>query len=192
LIPTRVSIPEEREPPDLQRGFKRRLLAPPCLSNVSGRRAPSVPAAMARALGPLVVVPNVKFRPGAQAKAAWVTSTSLTRRAGRSLSPFRSTVWVEIPTSSELSRCCSNGRAVSLDGDHLCWECEGTGWVLYRSETEDGELEEAYRLCPEGHAPRYCMGYRNGHPCPRPATVRRGSGYYCKEHIIVIPDGRGC
>jgi hypothetical protein len=70
-----------------------------------------------------------------------------------------------------------------------CRECDGTGWASYRSETKDGELEEAYRLCPQGHAPRYCMGYRDGYLCCRPATVRRGQGYYCQEHSAVTPDG---
>ena len=77
-----------------------------------------------------------------------------------------------------------------MDGDHLCREREGTGWVLYRSETRDGEFDEAYRLCPKGHAPRYCMGSGSGHLCPRPATVRCGPGYYCKEHIAGAHDGR--
>ena len=77
-----------------------------------------------------------------------------------------------------------------MDGDLLCRKCDGTGWVLYRSETKDGEFEEAYRLCPKGHAPRYCMGASSGHLCPRPATVRRGLLYYCKEHIAFIRDGR--
>ena len=77
-----------------------------------------------------------------------------------------------------------------MDGDHHCPECDGTGWVLYRSETKDGEFEEAYRLCPKGHAPRYCMGSSSTHLCPRPATVRLGPGYYCKEHIVVIHEGR--
>ena len=75
-------------------------------------------------------------------------------------------------------------------GDHRCRECDGTGWVLYRSESVDGEFEEAYRLCPQGHAPRYCMGSSSGYLCPRPATVRCGLGYYCKEHIALIHDGR--
>src|SRR5687768_4767599 len=78
------------------------------------------------------------------------------------------------------------GTGASLDGDHLCRECDGTGWVLYRSETEDGGFEEAYCLCPKGHAPRYCMGSSGGHLCPRPATRRLGQGYYCKEHIAAI------
>ena len=77
-----------------------------------------------------------------------------------------------------------------MHGDHLCRECDGTGWVLYRSETVDGGFEEAYRLCPKGHGPRYCMGFSSDHPCPRPATVRCGSGYYYKEHIAVIHEGR--
>ena len=78
-----------------------------------------------------------------------------------------------------------------MDGDHLCRNCDGTGWVLYRSETKDGEFEEAYRLCPIGHAPRYCMGSSSGHLCPCPATMRCGLGYYCKEHLVVILEGRG-
>ena len=78
----------------------------------------------------------------------------------------------------------------NFEGDNPCRECDGTGWAPYRSETKDGELEEAYRLCPQGHAPRYCMESSNGHLCSRPATVRRGLGYYCKEHAILIHDGR--
>jgi len=62
--------------------------------------------------------------------------------------------------------------------------------MLYRSETVDGEFEEAYRLCPIGHAPRYCMGSSSGHLCSRPASVRCGLGYYCKEHIVAIHEGR--
>ena len=65
----------------------------------------------------------------------------------------------------------------------LCRECDGTGWILYRSETVDGELEEAYRLCPSCYAPRYCMGFKTDHPCSRPGTARYGPGYYCEEHI---------
>src|SRR4051812_23953671 len=33
-------------------------------------------------------------------------------------------------------------------GDLPCRECDGTGWVPYRSETVEGGFEEAYRLCP--------------------------------------------
>jgi hypothetical protein len=77
-----------------------------------------------------------------------------------------------------------------VDGYHLCGECDGTGWVLYRSETKDGEFEEAYRLCRKGHAPRYCVGSSSGYLCSRPATVRCSIGYYCKEHIVVIHEGR--
>ena len=78
----------------------------------------------------------------------------------------------------------------NVRGDRPCRECHGTGWVLYRSETKDGEFEEAYRLCPKGHAPRYCMGFRDCYLCPLPATVRCRLGYYCKEHIAFIHDGR--
>ncbi|HWS81891.1 MAG TPA: hypothetical protein VN178_12790 [Rubrobacter sp.] len=77
-----------------------------------------------------------------------------------------------------------------MDGDHHCRECDGTGWVLYRSETEDDGFEEAHRLCPQGHAPRYCMGASDGHLCPRPATRRLGPGYYCEDHIAVIHEDR--
>ena len=77
----------------------------------------------------------------------------------------------------------------NFEGDNPCRECDGTGWAPYRSETKDGEFEEAYRLCPQGHAPRYCMGYRDDHLCSRPATVRRGLGYYCKEHSAVTRGG---
>jgi hypothetical protein len=82
------------------------------------------------------------------------------------------------------------GEATSMDSEHLCSDCNGTGWVLYRSETKDGEYEEAYSLCPKGHTPRYCMESSGGHLCPRPATVRLGPGYYCKEHLVGIHEGR--
>jgi len=74
------------------------------------------------------------------------------------------------------------GHAAGLDGGNHCGECDGTGWVSYRSETVDGEFEEAYRLCPRGCAPRYCSGSHNDRLCPRPAVVRCGEGYYCEEH----------
>jgi len=73
----------------------------------------------------------------------------------------------------------------------LCRECDGTGWILYRSETVDGELEEVYRLCPNCYAPRRCMDSDTNYSCLRPGTVRYGLGYYCKEHIEVIHTGEG-
>jgi hypothetical protein len=94
------------------------------------------------------------------------------------------------PSCVETKLSSSKGRSASLDGNDLCRECDGTGWVLYHSETTDGEFEEAYRLCPKGHAPRYCMGSSSAHLCSRPATERCGLGYYCKEHIVVTHDGR--
>jgi hypothetical protein len=190
LIPTKVSIPEEREPLICTVDVKGWSLAHQCLCKVSGTRPPSVTAAMARSLGPVDVTLAVMLRPGAQATMAWGSSTSLVRRSGRSLSLFHSIVWIATFHSSGLSRSCSNVQAASLNGDHLCRDCDGTGWVPYRSETTDGEFEEAYRLCPKGHAPRYCMRSSSGHLCHRPATVRCGPGYYCKEHIVVVHESR--
>ena len=68
----------------------------------------------------------------------------------------------------------------------FCRECDGTGWMLYHSETIDGELEKAYRLCPNRCTPRRCVGFEAGQPCSRPGTVRYGLGYYCKEPITAI------
>lgn len=34
-----------------------------------------------------------------------------------------------------------------------CPECGGRRWVRYFSETTDGGLEEAFRLCPCNHEP---------------------------------------
>ncbi len=34
-----------------------------------------------------------------------------------------------------------------------CSECSGTRWVRYFSETTDGNLEEAFRLCPCNYEP---------------------------------------
>ena len=190
MIPTKISIPEEREPLICTVDLKGSSLAHPCLWKVSGTSTQSVTAAMARALGPVDVALGLKFRPGAQATTAWGSSMRLVRRAGRSVSLFHSTVRIAILISSGVSRSYSDGQADSLDGDHHCRECDGTGWVLYRSETKDGEFEEAYRLCPKGHAPRYCMESSNGHLCPRLATVRCGLGYYCEEHSEGIHNGR--
>src|SRR5215211_7106800 len=68
-----------------------------------------------------------------------------------------------------------------------CDECNGTGWVLYRSEASDGKLEEAYCFCANRCAPRYCMLSSNDrHLCSRPGTVYYGLRYFCKEHIEVI------
>ena len=76
------------------------------------------------------------------------------------------------------------GGKRNFQGDHPCRECGGTGWVLYLSETVEVGLEEAYRLYPEGHAPRYCMGSKDDRLCPRPATVCRGEVYLCEEHAV--------
>src|SRR5215218_2113715 len=94
------------------------------------------------------------------------------------------------PTPAAAALVAPVGGNRNFEGDNPCRECGGTGWVLYRSEAKDGEFEEAYRLCPRGHAPRYCMGYSGGCLCPRPASVRWGLGYYCKEHSAFIHDGR--
>jgi hypothetical protein len=130
------------------------------------------------------------FLPDCQAEAAWGSSTSLVRRAGRSVSVFHTTVWIATLNSSGLIQSCSRVRAASLDGEDLCREGNGTGWVLYRTETKVGEFEEAYRHCPKGHAPRYCMGSSSGHLCLRPATVRCGPGYYCEEHSKATNESR--
>jgi len=89
------------------------------------------------------------------------------------------------PTPADAALIALVGSNRNFEGDNPCRECDGTGWVLYRSETVDGKFEIAYRLCPQGHAPRYSMGYENGRLCPRPATVRQGQGYYCEEHSVV-------
>src|SRR5215203_726434 len=94
------------------------------------------------------------------------------------------------PTPADAAPVALVGSSWNFQGDNPCRECGGTGWAPYRSETKDGELEEAYRLCPRGHAPRYCMGYSGGYLCPRPASVRWGLGYYCEEHSAFIHDGR--
>jgi hypothetical protein len=76
------------------------------------------------------------------------------------------------------------GGKGNFQGDHPCQECDGTGWVLYLSETVEGRLEEAYRPSPEGCAPRYCMGSGRDRHCPRPATMRCGKVYLCEEHAV--------
>ena len=74
-----------------------------------------------------------------------------------------------------------------MSADPSCDECDGTGWIVYCSETVDGVLEEAYRLCPNYCTPRYCMGRSNNSLCLRPGTVRYGLlGYFCEEHVKVV------
>ena len=72
----------------------------------------------------------------------------------------------------------------------LCCECAGTGWIPYRSETVDGELEEAYRLCLNCQAPRACVGSKTGLPSPRPATMRYRLDCYCEGHIEAVNSSR--
>jgi hypothetical protein len=153
--------------------FKRWSLAPLCLSNVSGTRTPSVPAAMARALGPVDVALGVKFRPGTQAKAAWGSSTSLTRRAGRSLSPIHSTVWIATLASSGLSRSSSKGRAASLDGNHLCRECDGTGGCSIARRPQMGSLRKPTVSVPAAmrHATVWDTRTVIFVPAPRPSAA---------------------
>ena len=66
----------------------------------------------------------------------------------------------------------------------LCHKCDGTGWIPYYSETVDGELEVAYRLCPNRCAPSPCMSFKT--EPPRPDAVRYRLNYYCKAHVEVI------
>ena len=73
-----------------------------------------------------------------------------------------------------------------MSARRFCHECNDTGWVPYHSETLDGELEEAYRLCPNYCTPRRYRGSNTGHPCPRPGTMYYRLGYYRKEHIEII------
>ena len=37
-----------------------------------------------------------------------------------------------------------------------CLKCGGTRWIRYFSETTDGNLEEAFGLCPCNHEPETC------------------------------------
>jgi hypothetical protein len=39
-------------------------------------------------------------------------------------------------------------------GAPFCSECGGTRWVPYFSETVDGNIEEAFRLCPCNYKPK--------------------------------------
>lgn len=55
-----------------------------------------------------------------------------------------------------------------MDGDHLCRECDGTGWVLYRSEAKDGTFEEAYRLLSQGSGAALLHGIKQRSPWPAP------------------------
>ncbi len=152
------------------------------LSDASAAKALSAPSAAVPAAESGRVAPSVGFRPGTLAKAARRSPPSAARRAGGSLGPFRSTAWIATPASPGQGWRSLRRWAASVPARPLCRECNGTGWIPYRSETIDGELEEAYRLCPNHCTPRRCTDLTIGHPCPPPATVRYGLRYYCKEH----------
>ena len=51
-----------------------------------------------------------------------------------------------------------------------CSECGGTRWVRYFSETTNGDLEEAFRLCPCNHEPE-TRGERSGEESERAEIV---------------------
>src|SRR5829696_6259095 len=124
--------------------LKRCPSAPPSLSDASGMRVSSVPAAMARALVRIGNALGAEFRPGGQAKAVRRSPPSVVRRPGRSLGPFRSTVWIATPASPRQGWGSLKGWAASMAPHPLCRECKGTGWIPYSSETLDDKLEEAY------------------------------------------------
>jgi hypothetical protein len=79
---------------------------------------------------------------------------------------------------------------VGVGAYHLCRKCDSPGWITYRSETVEGEFEEAYQLCSNHCTPRYCMGSRLGRPVPCPGIVRHGLAYYSNDHIVLIRAGR--
>src|SRR5215211_6954045 len=81
--------------------------------------------------------------PAQTAGCSSATSTNTARRGKR-------------PTFATAALIALVGSNWNFQGDLPCRECDGTGWVSYRSETVDGDFEEAYRLCSKGHAPRYC------------------------------------
>ncbi len=155
-------------------------------SGALGTKAKTAPVAMDPAIDPAPGALAAVSPPGARAKAARRSPPSAARRAGRSLGPFRSTAWIATLASSGQGWRSSKRWVASAATRPFCRECDSTGWMLYHSETIDGELEEAYRLCPNRCAPRRCIGFEAGQPCSRPGTVRYGFGYYCKEHIGAI------
>ena len=158
-------------------------------SDASGMRVSSVLAAMARALVPVGNALGAGFRPGGQAKAVRRSPPSVVRRPGRSLGPFRSTVWIATPASPGQGWRSSKEQLASVAAYFLCRECYGTGWIPYYSETVDGELEEAYRLCPNRCAARCCTRLKSDRPS-RSGTVYYGSHYYCEEHFeLIYADG---
>jgi hypothetical protein len=59
--------------------------------------------------------------------------------------------------------------------------------VPYRFQTVEGGFEGARRPCPEGRAPRLCVGSKDDRLCPRPATMRRGRAYHRGEHAAHRP-----
>src|SRR5215217_4595952 len=55
-----------------------------------------------------------------------------------------------------------------------CAQCGGRRWVRYFSETTDGNLEEAFRLCPCNHEPETPQGEPAHEESERRDCGRRG------------------
>src|SRR5215208_2360674 len=135
--------------------------------------------------GPRSSAPPAASPPGTLAKAARRSAPSAARRVGGSLGPFRSTACIATPASPEQGWRALRRWAASVAARPLCRECDGTGWIPYRSETLDGELEEAYRLCPNHCTPRRCTDVTTDHPCPHPATAGAAEEMpYARAHLV--------
>ena len=61
-----------------------------------------------------------------------------------------------------------------------CSACGGTRWVRYLSETTDGDLEEAFGLCPCNHEHKVRRG--RAHEEPEPSEIKAGE--------LASPSGR--
>ena len=86
------------------------------------------------------------------------TSTSTARRGKR-------------PTLATAAQIALVGSNWNFQGDRPCPECEGTGWVPYRSEkTSTADLRKPRSVSRRPRAALLHRGGVSGRPLPRPAT----------------------
>ena len=75
---------------------------------------------------------------------------------------------------------------VRTRSSNLSWSPDGTKLTFDAGNPPNYDVRDIYMTDADGSSQINLTGSGNGHLCPRPATVRRGLGYYCEEHILLI------
>jgi len=67
-----------------------------------------------------------------------------------------------------------------------CLRCGGKRWVRYFSETEDGEFEEAFRLCPCNYRPEAARGEAYREEPKWAKNISRGKPADCCIRVVEL------